>query len=222
SWSRRGRHTSSPDEDVAKSRNGSRRPHPYQEEMMRMSRGRTGLRAAAIALGLIAWCAPGAAASATNSTNSNFGLMNYSTTGNVSYAQGVQGNNVISYISLQDAVSDPSSNVDLGYFKVAPNAPGAITTYTNTPFSIVFQPSGYSGHDLTNPGAVTLSGVLNGKVTGSSQSTVQATFNSTGSGAFTLSSGTAPDSTLSMLQNQKLLLVPSSTGLTSLTPGGLT
>jgi hypothetical protein len=173
-------------------------------------------------LGLIAWCAPGAAASATSSTNSNFGLMTYSTTGNINYAQGVQGNNVISYISLQDAVSDPSSNVDLGYFKVAPNAPGVTTTYTNTPFSIVVQPSAYSGHDLTNPGTVTLNGQLNGTVNGSSQSSVEATFNSTGNGAFTLSSGSAPDSTLSMLQDQKVLLVPSTTGLTALTPGGLT
>ena len=52
--SRGGRHTSSPDEDVAKSRTGSRLSHPFQEEMMHMTRGWTGLRTAVIALGLLA------------------------------------------------------------------------------------------------------------------------------------------------------------------------
>ena len=56
SRSRGGRHTSSPDEDVAKSRIGSRLSHPFQEEKMRMTQGWTGLRTAVIALGLFAWC----------------------------------------------------------------------------------------------------------------------------------------------------------------------
>jgi hypothetical protein len=191
--------------------------------MMRMTQGWTGLRSAVVALGLLAWFAPGVEASATTAagTTSTDGLMSYNTSGNVIDSTGVSGPNVLSFISVSSASSDPSSNVDLGYFKVAPNPQGVTTTYTNTPFNIAFAPQQYNGSTLTNPGTVTISGVVNGQVNGASQSNLVATFNSVGSGAFSLS-GSTPDSTLSMLQNQKLLLVPSTTGLTSLTPGGLT
>ena len=50
------------------------------------------------------------------------------------------------------------------------------TTYNNTPFSITFVPGTLNGNAV-NPGTVTITGVLNGTVTGSNHSSVVATFN---------------------------------------------
>ena len=82
------------------------------------------------------------------------------------------------------------------------------TTYTNTPFQLTFLPSEFGGIQVTPPSpAIEITGVLNGTISGSNQSSVVATFTSVTGGAFDVAGAS---STLSSLDNQKLLLVPSS------------
>jgi hypothetical protein len=55
---------------------------------------------------------------------------------------------------------------------------GQSTTYTNTPFTLKFNADGINGSPVQpNETPVTVSGVLNGTLTGSNQSSVVATFN---------------------------------------------
>jgi hypothetical protein len=176
---------------------------------MRMTQGWTGLRFAVIALGLFI--------SASTSTKAD-SILGYSTAGAITAADGVSGANVISFVPITSASVDTTSNVPLGFFQVAPEAPNSQpTTYTDTPFSITFLPQTLNNSPLTNPGTVTISGVLNGTVTGSNQSSVVATFNTPSSGSFQL--GTT-SSTLSIPQTS-LLLVPSSAGNGETTVAGI-
>src|SRR5271157_3765790 len=105
--------------------------HPFQEEMMHRIQGWTGLRAAVIALGLVAWTATGAMAAP----------LSYTTSGQVTPTTGVSGTNVISFVpslvpSSSNSVdlSSGQSNVSLGNFIVAALAPGVTTMYKDTPF----------------------------------------------------------------------------------------
>jgi hypothetical protein len=155
-----------------------------QEEMMHMTKGWSGLRTAVIALSLFAWTTTGVKAAAMPT------LLDYSTAGTIGTA-GVSGANVISFVPIGTAgnpygVVDPtSSNIALGSFQVAPLPGNQSTTYTNTPFQINFIPYSYGGTVLapasgttsTSVTPVTLSGVLNGTVTGNYSSTVQVSFN---------------------------------------------
>ncbi len=172
---------------------------------MRMTRGWTGLRLAAIALGLLAWNNPRAQADATTGTASN--LLEYSVAGQIDKS-GITGSNVISYVPVQNAMIDPTSNLPLGAFQVAPLPVGQTTTYNNTPFSLTIDPTGFNGTTL-NQTPLTVTGELNGTVNGPYQSSVQVTFDPITQGSFALAGGT---STLSVLQNDHHLLVPSSAG----------
>src|ERR1700733_3808247 len=99
-WSRGGHHTSSPGSDFAESRLGSRLSHPFQEEMMRMTLGWTGLRTAVVALGLCACAQTGVNAAAISATSSD-AVLGYSTAGSVDTTKagdGVSGTNVISFV----------------------------------------------------------------------------------------------------------------------------
>ena len=178
---------------------------------MRMTQGWTGLRNAVIALGLFVSAQTGTKADS---------ILGYSTAGAINASlptDGVTGANVISFIPITSAQIDTSSNVPLGYFQVAAQAPGVSTTYDNTPFSITFVPGSLNGTALTNAGSVTIMGVLNGTETGSNQSNVIATFSTPSSGSFQL--GTT-SSNLSIPQAQ-LLLVPSSAGNGETTVAGI-
>ena len=142
--SRGGRHTSSPDEDVAKSRNGSRLSHPFQEEMMRMTQGWTGLRTAVIALGLIAWTTTGAKADAISNCSIT-ARPDRSTT-----SIGVTGANVISYVPVTETPSRSTRPRTFPWVRSRspPCRPARSTTYNNTPFSITFCPSSLQRHPL--------------------------------------------------------------------------
>jgi hypothetical protein len=177
--------------------------------MMHRTQGWNGLRFAVIALGLIVGSTTGARADAI--TN----LLNFSTAGSIDTSMGVTGPNVISYVPVSNATVDATSNLPLGSFQVAGIA-GQTTTYDNTPFSVTFVPSSYQGIALSDTSAVTVSGTLNGQITGPYQSSVQVDFNPVANGSFMLGDAS---STLSMLQNDQKLLVPSSAGGTTTLEG---
>jgi hypothetical protein len=180
---------------------------------MRMTRGWTGLRAALIALGLFAASAPRAQAAASVPN-----LLDYSTAGTVNNT-GITGANVISFIPVSNVAIDPTSNLPLGSFQVAAESNGMTTTYNNTPFTVTVLPSTYNNMALPMPSAVTLTGYLNGKVTGDYQSSVRVSINPIANGTFQLPGGI---STISMLQNDHKLLVPSSAGGTTTLEGIIT
>ena len=181
---------------------------------MRKTKGWTGLRSAVIALGYVAWTATGAMAS----------QLSYTTSGQVDTTTGVSGTNVISYVPLQSGnsidLSSGSSNASLGNFVISPLADGKSTTYTNTPFQISFLPSSYNGDTTVgNDPAVVLKGMLNGIVTGGSNSTVQATINSVSNGTFSLGSDGSTGSFT--LPTGTLLLAPSTSNSGTTTEQGL-
>ncbi|MGO9467358.1 MAG: PEP-CTERM sorting domain-containing protein [Isosphaeraceae bacterium] len=189
---------------------------------MHMTKGWSGLRTAVIALSLFAWTTTGVKASpVTNlldySTALGFvGPAGISTTNN-----GVPESmptNVISFNAVSASQIDPNSNIPLGSFQVSPLPTGVTTTYTNTPFQINFIPISYAGMDVPGGSSIMLTGTLNGTITGSSASSVIASFNQTASGTFSLS---GMPSSLDVLQTNQFL-VPSSAGATSNTPGGIT
>jgi hypothetical protein len=143
--------------------------------MMHMTKGWSGLRTAVIALSLFAWTTTGAKADAMPS------LLDYSTAGTIG-TTGVSGNNVISFVPVGTTTSpyatvdpNPGSNIALGAFQVAALNGNQTTTYTNTPFQINFIPNSFGG-EATGATPVTLTGKLNGEVTGNYQSSVKVSF----------------------------------------------
>ena len=102
---------------------------------MHRIQGWTGLRAAVIALGLVAWTATGATAAP----------LSYTTSGQVTPTTGVTGTNVVSFVPLSSGnsvdLSTGQTNASLGNFIISPLAAGATTTYSNTPIQISFLPS---------------------------------------------------------------------------------
>ena len=180
---------------------------------MRMTQGWTGLRSAVIALGLFACAATGAKADS---------ILGYGTAGSIdasSVGDGVTGANVISFIPIKSAQVDASSNISLGFFQVAAQAAGQSTTYDNTPFSITYVPASVDGNAVKS--TISITGVLNGTVTGNNFSTVVATFNPLTHGSFQIADGTnMVTSTLSIPLGSQLL-VPSLTGNGETTVEGL-
>ena len=168
---------------------------------MHRIQGWTGLRAAVIALGLVAWTATGATAAP----------LSYTTSGQVNPTTGVTGTNVVSFVPLSSGnsvdLSTGQTNASLGNFVISPLAAGVTTTYSNTPIQISFLPASYGGTSISSDAPVVVSGVLNGVVNGPSSSTVTATLNNPPSGMFGLGSGngTADFS----LPTSTLLLAPS-------------
>jgi hypothetical protein len=177
---------------------------------MHMTQGWTGLRTAVIALAIIAGTTTAAKADA---------LVAYTTAGAVDTSIGVNGANVISFEPTPapgsgptSTIVDATSNLPIGAFEVAALPVGTSTTYTNTPFSITYIPSMYNGSPVTGVNPVTITGTLTGTISGPYQSSVEATFNPVTSGSFTLGGAS---STLSILDNQKLLVPSSAGGLTT-------
>jgi hypothetical protein len=157
------------------------RDSQFQEEMMRKNSTWTGLPTMVMALGLVAWTASVVKADPT---------ITYDTSGAVS-TTGITGSNVISFVPITfnsastSSSTTPSSNTftspsnfSLGYFQVGQLDPGVSTTYNNTPFSITLHFDTVNGATPTpNATPITITGVLNGKVTGSDNSGVTASFN---------------------------------------------
>ena len=169
---------------------------------MRMTQGWTGLRTAVVALGLFAGASTGANADS---------ILSYSTAGSIDASvsnDGVTGANVISFVPITSASVDANSNLSLGFFQVAAESGSASTTYNNTPFSITYVPGSIDGNAITGQ-AATITGVLNGTVTGNNFSTVVATFTSlTSPSSQVIDGSNLVTSTLSIPQGS-LFLVPS-------------
>jgi len=172
--------------------------------MMRMTRGWTGLRTAVIALGLLTWNAPRADAAASPTPN----LLQYSVAGVVGNT-GITGSNVISYVPVQNAMINPTSNIPLGSFQVAPLPAGQMTTYNNTPFTLTYVPTQFNGTTLSDV-PISITGSLTGTVDGPYQSSVQVSFKPLTNNGFELVKGSS--STLNLLPGDQKLLVPSSAG----------
>ena len=162
---------------------------------MRTISGRTGLRIAAIAVGLLAASAPLAQADS---------ILEYTTAGGPG-TTGITGAPVISFVPVQNDSVDTTSNISLGTFVVAGLASGQ-TTYDNTPFNLSLIPNSFNGTAL-NDNPVELSGTLNGTVSGSNQSSVIVTFNPITNPSFAIGNGTG---TLKLPITSELL-VPSTT-----------
>jgi hypothetical protein len=139
---------------------------------MRMKRGWTGWRSAALALSLCA-AIPSVVRADPNPPTS---LMGYSTSGSVG-TTGVSGPSVISFNSVPSGTFTAPSSFSLGEFLTAALPPGVSTTYTNTPFQISYIDQTVDGiTPTTNQTPITITGELNGVVHGPSQSSVVATF----------------------------------------------
>ena len=180
---------------------------------MHRIQGWTGLRAAVIALGLVAWTATGATASP----------LSYTTSGQITPTTGVTGTNVVSFVPLSSGnsvdLSTGQTNASLGNFVISPLAAGATTTYSNTPIQISFQPQSYGGTSISSDTPVVVSGVLNGVVSGPSSSTVTATFNSPPNGLIGLGSGNGTGEF--SIPTSPLLLAPSTSNNGTTTAQGL-
>ena len=136
---------------------------------MRMTRGWTALRTTVAALGIATLAASGADAAA---------LMSYSTVGSTIDSTGVTGVGAISLNTVNGGSFSNPSSFSLGEFQVAELPEGTTTSYENTPFHFTFQSKTIDGVEpIPNGTPVVVSGMLNGTVTGGSQSTVVATFN---------------------------------------------
>ena len=102
---------------------------------MHRIQGWTGLRAAVIALGLVAWTATGATAAP----------LSYTTSGQVDTTTGVTGTNVVSFVPLSSGnsvdLSTGQTNAGLGNFVISPLARRRTRRLTsNTPIQISFRP----------------------------------------------------------------------------------
>jgi hypothetical protein len=102
--------------------------------------------------------------------------LTFSTSGVVG-TTGITGTNVISFVPVVNSNVQTPTSLSLGTFVVAPLASGQTTTYDHTPFAFSYRTSSVNGTDIsaTQP-LLTLTGFLNGKVTGGDQSSVVATF----------------------------------------------
>ncbi len=129
-------------------------------------------------------------------------LIQYSTAGAIG-TTGITGPNVISYSSIDDARFTAPSDFGLGEFVTAALPDGTSVSYNDTPFTIT----------LLTPTAdpVEVTGVLNGTVTGASQTNVTAQFDPVDSLADWFGDSSANgQGSLSML-NTEISLVPAST-----------
>lgn len=170
---------------------------------MHMTRGWTGFRAAVLALGLLAWSTTHAAADSLSQDNSN--ILAYSTSGAIG-TTGVTGSNVISFVPLQSATVDTSSNISLGYFQVAALSAGQSAQYHDTPFTLTLVPSNFNSTDITDT-PITITGHIDGTVTGPFHSSLHAVFDPIANPTFAVPGGSE---TLGLLKNGGELLVPSS------------
>jgi PEP-CTERM motif len=145
------------------------------------------------------------------------------TAGTITSPDGSIPTNAISFVPLSSGSYLGTSAIGLGVFQVATLPTGQEIDYKNTPFSFTYNPVSFSNGTATLPypnstststsnnltGPVTISGVLNGAITGSTSSVV-ATFSPITGAAFTSPDGSTI-STLS-IANSPLNLVPSSAG----------
>lgn len=150
---------------------------------MHKSIARAGLRFPIIALALGALMTPAASASPIESTTTPAAqpLLKYSTVGTLSAdPTTVTGTaNVIGFTNITSQDFRSPSTFSLGEFQVIPGLGDDVSvTYNNTPFTISI---GVESVDGTTPSVnqtpYSITGFLNGTITGTKQSSVEATFN---------------------------------------------
>jgi hypothetical protein len=156
-----------------------------QEKRMRMTINKwTGPKRLAAALGVLALMASttqaggissGAVVDDTTGTVTPTNLV-YSTSGVVG-TTGINGAGIINFVPVSNSSVQSSTSLSLGTFVVAPLPDGSTTTYNHTPFAISYATHAVNGVDVSaSQPLLTLTGFLNGQVTGADQSNVVATF----------------------------------------------
>jgi hypothetical protein len=152
--------------------------------VMRRTRGWTGLATTVVALGLVSGAAQASAISTTSDpstviSSNQTPVLSYDTVGSTISTTNVSGTPGISFVPASGGSFLAPSSLSLGSFMASALPDGQSTTYTNTPFSLTFNADGINGTAVQpNQTPVTVSGVLNGTLTGKNQSSVVATFNS--------------------------------------------
>lgn len=155
---------------------------------MRKTRGWAGPRLSVVSLGLCVVMSQGLAADSIDSTATTTSTetsptaslnaaMTYATAGAVGDT-GITGPNVISFVPESAGTVNTPSAFSLGTFVVGYLPTGTTTTYDHTPFTITY--TAQKVNDAVpdaNETPVTITGFLNGSITGPSQSDVIATFN---------------------------------------------
>lgn len=106
-------------------------------------------------------------------------LMNYATSGSID-STGVDGIPVVSFNSVPTGQFTTPSSFSLGEFMVSALPNGVSTTYTDTPFSITYLVSQVDGQPIDSGYTpITLTGKINGTVSGASQSDLMVSFDTT-------------------------------------------
>ncbi len=104
------------------------------------------------------------------------GAIVYNTSGLIG-SSGVTGANTISFVPVSANSFTAPSTLSLGTFVVTPLSDGQTTTYNHTPFSVNFRVTSVNGISLVDGSAsLTVTGFLNGILSGSNRSTVVAVF----------------------------------------------
>jgi len=133
--------------------------------------------------------------------------MSYSTSGSID-STGVSGPGIISFVPVTNGEFSSPSSFSLGDFQVAALPTGQSTTYVNTPFHITYLANTVNGiAPDPNETPISVSGVINGTITGGNQSSVQAKFDTVADPTFITG---AFQNTLNILDSP-LSLVPNST-----------
>ncbi|HEU5116446.1 MAG TPA: PEP-CTERM sorting domain-containing protein [Isosphaeraceae bacterium] len=172
---------------------------------MRTKHTWTGLRMSVLCLGLCATLTSGLSASPSESSLSS--LMQFGTSGQIG-TTGITGPNVISYVPVGSGSFTTPSAFSLGTFVVGYQPQGTVTSYDHTPFSITYTAQKVNGTVPTpNETPITITGFLNGSVSGPDQSNVVATFDPIATPNFITGDYA---NTLSVLDPQ-VSLVPSTT-----------
>lgn len=110
------------------------------------------------------------------SATARAGAIVYNTSGLIG-SSGVTGTNVISFVPVSANSFTAPSTLSLGTFVVAALPAGQTTTYNHTPFAVSFGITTVNGVNVAaNPPLLTVTGFLNGLLSGSNRSTVIAVF----------------------------------------------
>jgi len=141
-------------------------------------------------------------------------IINYSATGNVDNSGITGAGPIINFANITNNTFSSPSHFSLGDFSVTALNAGQTSTYTNTPFEITLVVNKVDGVTPSpNQTPITLTGVLNGTVTGNDQSNVTATYNTISNGNFTTGNWS---NALSVTDNpQSLVPFTTNGGLTS-------
>jgi hypothetical protein len=116
------------------------------------------------------------AAAGASAATARASVIVYDTSGLVG-SSGVTGTNAISFVPISNNSFTAPSTLSLGTFVVAALPTGQTTTYNHTPFAVSFGISTVDGISVAaTPPLLTVTGFLNGTLTGANLSTVIAVF----------------------------------------------